>query len=152
MTCGYLLIWGKSRVFVCLQPSTHCRLTRRIFSRSSGASFEVPTWISKSRKVAIWTLMSKITCKNREFQLCNAQRPVDIDKENAFYAWFTTKRRKRTITCKNFSWPKIDYVVQFAIVLESASGNTNETVLFTILSIYALYNIKGAPKWKHSYL
>ena len=60
--CNYVFICGINWLLVCLQASTHCLRTRRIFSRSSGASLAVPTWIRRSRKVAIWTLISQMTC------------------------------------------------------------------------------------------
>ena len=59
----YLFTWGNNWLFVCWQPSTHCILTRRIFSLNSGASLVVPTWMSRSRKTAICTLISKIIWK-----------------------------------------------------------------------------------------
>ena len=58
---NYLLIWGINVWWVCLHASTHCLLTLRIFSRNSGASLAVPTWIKRSRNVAIWTFRSHIT-------------------------------------------------------------------------------------------
>ena len=56
-------------VWVCLHASTHCLRTRRIFSRNSGASLAVPTWMRRSRKVAIWTFRSQITWNWRHSKL-----------------------------------------------------------------------------------
>jgi len=56
-----LLILGIKVRCVSLQSSTHLRRTARIFSRNSGESLEVPTWIRTSRNVAVCTLISLTT-------------------------------------------------------------------------------------------
>lgn len=61
----HLLIWGRRSWLVCLHPSTQLLLNFRIFSLSSGLSFDCPMWINMSLKRASWLLISVSNCNRR---------------------------------------------------------------------------------------
>lgn len=59
----YAFNCGSISCDVCLHASTHDRRAFRTLSRSSGQSFDCPTWMSKSLNKATWLFISTISCK-----------------------------------------------------------------------------------------
>lgn len=65
----YFLQLGSTSWLVCLVASTQARRRRRTRSRSSGQSCGCPMWISRSRNSASWTLISVISCGQKEIDM-----------------------------------------------------------------------------------
>ena len=117
---NYLLIWGINVWWVCLHASTHCLLTLRIFSRNSGASLAVPTWIKRSRNVAIWTFRSHITWnfqKKKKFSCFCFDNATDAFERIFWYQGFLKRNspfifQKRQIYQYNFKVPSNNHYQQ----------------------------------------